>query len=70
MGNRSGRKLTRQVKARAAEPRNNEVVAVGRIAGGVSETYVAFKAMPSADEICAAAVRKVTRATKSKEHRE
>ena len=53
-----------QGQGRGAKPDDGlpELVAVGRISGGVSETYVRFRAMPSADEICASAVRKIRRA--------
>ena len=51
--------MGRRRRADAGSPR---LVACGRISGGISETYIAFRAMPSADEICNIAVRKVRRA--------
>ena len=49
-------------RRRKLKAENPVVVAVGRISGGISETYIGFRAMPSADEICNIAVRKVRRA--------
>ena len=65
MGRREGRKATRKDKAQDIDSGSRELVAVGRISGGVSVTHIPFRSMPTADEICTTAVRRVTRAVKT-----
>ena len=68
MGRREGRRITREMKkgpgprAQGAGPDGPQLIACGRIRGGVSETYITFRSMATTDEICTAAVRKVLRA--------
>ena len=66
MGRRTGRKVTRRMKAAPEAPGvgSRRLVACGRISGGVSVTYVPLRLLPSTDEICTTAIRKVTRALK------
>jgi len=70
MGKREDRKITRRVKEQSAEgiaqSAGPQVVAIGRISGGISETYITFRAMPSVDDICSSAVRKVVRGLQAK----
>lgn len=42
-----------------------QAVAYGRISGGISETYIPFRAMPGVDEICTVAIRRVVKAIKN-----
>lgn len=67
MGRREARKLTRRLKAQGAGLKvedGRQLFACGRISNGISETYIPFRAMPSADEICSMAIRKVIRSLK------
>ena len=61
MTRRKMRKLKREDEAQSNGP---QVIATGRISGGVSETYITFRSMPSVDQICSTAVRKVVRGLK------
>ena len=70
MGRRQGRKLTRAGKAQGKgvlDTSAPHMIACGRIRAGVSETYIAFRAMPTADKICSTAIRKVKRALRGTE---
>ena len=72
MGRRERRKVTRSLKEQAAKDGRQtaehsypQLIATGRISGGVSVTYVPFQSMPGADEIATTAVRKVIRALRA-----
>jgi len=72
MGRRTARKITLKDKIRRGQTQHEQedlddsrhIAAIGRISGGVSVTYVPFRSMPTSDQICGAAIRKVIRALK------